>query len=179
MALSPLDKSLLEGELQEIYDAYIARKSKVEKAIESEVRARVASEQGDMLVKLSQVMHDYHRKGLPVARIRTAVRKYGNTEEFNKLWLAYQPEEDFTLAAGREKVAHYYFNEERTSIFWTHDAKGRPLDTPLEFDGIEPGADKWKAWATEDTKARAAETVGNLTKFIEETIDPVIDKEFN
>lgn len=130
---TPLQRSLYEQELREIYNTYMRQKDAIEAEVKARVEREIAAERGNMLMKLSETMHEYHRKGLPIAGIRRAVRKYNNTDAFNELWLAYKPEEDFTLAPGRNPVLPYRWDETDPDVlWWERDKKGKMLETPLK-----------------------------------------------
>lgn len=104
MALSKTEKTILESEARAVYEAYQVKKGQIEQVIRSRVAQEVAAEQGDALRELSRTMHDFHRKGLPKSALRVATKKYGNNDEFLKIWNAYEPDEPFTLAVGRQSI---------------------------------------------------------------------------
>lgn len=99
--MNKTERVVLEGEVRDIYEAYQHRKGQIERVIREKIEREIAAEQGDALRDLSKALHEYHRKGVPKSALRVATKKYGNNDEFLKLWNAYTPEDTFALAVGR------------------------------------------------------------------------------
>lgn len=178
MTVSPLQRSLFEQELREIYNTYMRQKDAIEAEVKARVEREIASERGNMLVKLSETMHDYHRKGLPIAGIRRATRKYNNTDAFNELWLAYTPEEDFSLSPGRHVILPYEWDEyERNVLWWKRDKAGKDLPEPIRVEIVNES----KPLAPEISYAHRMilkEHLGNLNTFLNDVAGPIILERF-
>jgi hypothetical protein len=132
MALTSAQRAVYIEEVQRAYDAYQDTKKAVESKVRAEVEKRIAVEHGSLLVDLSKMLHEYHRKGLSKAGLREATRKYGNGAEFAKLWDAYEPEDAFSLAVGRSASPTYEFNE-LGHLVWYKDKDGNNYPHPLVF----------------------------------------------
>lgn len=117
MTVSRAERVVLENEVRSIYEAYQHRKASIERVIREKVEREIAAEQGDALRDLSKALHDYYRRGLPKSALRVATKKYGNNDEFLKLWNAYQPEEEFSLAVGKTTLPVF---EWRDKVLYVH-----------------------------------------------------------
>ncbi len=117
MAVSKSERVVLENEVRSIYEAYQHRKASIERVIRERVEREIAAEQGDALRDLSKALHDYYRRGLPKSALRVATKKYGNNDEFLKLWNAYQPEDEFSMAVGRTTLPVF---EWRDKVLYIH-----------------------------------------------------------
>jgi len=104
MVINKTQRIIMQNEVRKIYEAYMTRKDSAERLIRERLEREILAEKGDALKELSKTLHEYHRKGLPKAALRVATKKYGNNEEFRKLWDAYEPEDTFALAVGRQSI---------------------------------------------------------------------------
>lgn len=117
MTINKSERIVLQNEVREIYEAYQDRKGQIERVIRDKIEREIAAEHGDALRDLSRALHEYHRKGLPKAALRVATKKYGNNDEFVKLWDAYTPEDQFTMAVGRSTTPVF---EWRDNVLYVH-----------------------------------------------------------
>lgn len=129
MAITPTQRAVYIDEVRAAYDAYQHSKRAVETKIRAEIEARIAAEHGSILLELSKLLHEYHRKGLSKKALRVATRKYGNADEFAKMWDVYQPEDSFTLAAGRSANPDYEFKD--GVLYWYKWNDGSNLENPF------------------------------------------------
>lgn len=138
MALSEVQKALLEAEVREAYETYQRVKARIANEVRVRVEREIAAQQGDALRDLAKTLHDYHRKGLPKSRLRVATKKYGNQDEFLKLWNAYTPDDTFTLQPGRNPDPKFRLFEDEGAWFITtyETPAGKKLETPFTL-GIE------------------------------------------
>lgn len=117
VVINKTERIVLENEVRDLYEAYQHRKSQIERIIREKIEREIAAEQGDALRDLSKALHEYHRRGLPKSALRVATKKYGNNSEFLKLWNAYEPEDAFALAVGRQTTPVF---EWRDKVLYVH-----------------------------------------------------------
>lgn len=135
--LTPTQRALYIEEIRDKYDAYQANRRKVQNRIRREIEAQIAAAEGDLLVGLSKTLHEYHRKGVTKADLRTATRKYGNQRAFLEIWEAYTPEDDFSLAPGRSTSKPY--RREGENWFLVESPLGT-LSEAMEFERLGDSA---------------------------------------
>lgn len=146
--INKTERIVLENEVRDLYEAYQHRKSQIERVIREKIEREIAAEQGDALRDLSKALHDYHRKGLPKSSLRVATKKYGNNDEFLKLWNAYEPEDTFNLAVGRQTTPVFEWRDKVLYVYKnpnTQETLRETIAVPLYslrswFMGIYPDA---------------------------------------
>lgn len=132
MVINKTQRIAMQNEVREIYEAYMDRKDSIERIIRERLEREIVSEKGDALKDLSKTLHEYHRKGLPKAALRVATKKYGNNEEFRKLWEAYEPEDTFALAVGRKSIPIFEWVNKVLYVH-RHPKTEEVLENPIAF----------------------------------------------
>lgn len=173
MALSEVQKALLEAEVREAYETYQRVKARIANEVRVRVEREIAAQQGDALRDLAKTLHDYHRKGLPKSRLRVATKKYGNQDEFLKLWNAYTPDDAFTLQPGRNPDPKFrLFEDESGKWFVTafESPEGKKFDEPFTLgievavkESVKKGGALWVDTEWDRGEARTADWVGMKT----------------
>lgn len=172
MAVNKTERVVLAGEVRDIYEAYQHRKGQIERIIREKIEREIAAEQGDALRDLSKALHEYHRKGLPKSALRVATKKYGNNEEFLKLWNAYTPEDTFTLAVGRSTAPVFEWVD-KVLYVRKNPTNGETLSNVLAFPLYDKAAAYYGTFRS--IEPQVIELIGDYQAFL--TVNLAINAE--